>query len=242
MDTAGVYNIRQAYTADVCHRIAWAVIDDGRSYFSKVLIQQDFESADVAYPESLLDAILVDVRFANPVMRASYPPQWRPKAPAPTPQAFQWTPPAGAPAPPAHAGAVLPTAASPQAKKNTPWIDNRHPLIVKMMAPYIAKLGDNVYVGEILDAAGIHLADLPVPVGTRFASKDGAKAYLCWNAVLGKCKFGTSCKYKRNHPAAGDLSDSYAASVVLALQQGVTYVVSTKEASPKKAKVEVIVA
>ena len=43
MDSGGVYNIRQAYTADVCHRISWAIIDDGRSFFSKVLIQQDFD-------------------------------------------------------------------------------------------------------------------------------------------------------------------------------------------------------
>ena len=57
--------------------------------------------------------------------------------------------------------------------------DNRHPLIVQLMAPYIAKLGDNVYVGEILDTAGIWLTDLLIPTGTRFASKDGTKAYLC---------------------------------------------------------------
>lgn len=243
MDTAGVYNIRQAYTADVCHRITWAIIDDGRSFFSNVLIQQDFEGAgNVNFPESLLDAILVDVRFANPVMRASYPHEWRPKAPAGVPAQFQWTPPAGGSLPPplpqARGGAQ--NGAPAQQKANTPWTDNRHPAIVAMMAPYITKLGDNVYVGEILDAAGIRLNDLPVPVGTRFASKDGKVTYLCWNAVLGRCKFGAKCKYKKNHPAAGELPDSYAAAVVGALQQGVTYVVSTKEASPKKIKTEVV--
>lgn len=241
MDTAGVYNIRQAYTADVCHRIAWAVIDDGRSFFSTVLIQQDFEGADIPYPESLLDAILVDVRYANPVNRASYPPQWKPRSQA-QPQMIPWTPPPGVPAPAqASGGGHTPAASGSPAKKITPWVDTRHSLIVKMMAPYIAKLGDNVYVGEILDAAGIHLSDLPVPLGTRFASNDGTKAFLCWNAVLGRCKFGSKCKYKRNHPAAGELSDTYAALVVAALQQGVTYVVSTKEASPKKAKLDAIV-
>jgi hypothetical protein len=106
------------------------------------------------------------------------------------------------------------------------------------MAPYIAKLGDNVYVGEILDAAGLRLTDLPIPTGTRFASKDGTKAYLCWNSVLGRCKFGGACKYKRNHPNKGDLSDDFAAAVVAALRQGVDYVVQTKESPPKKPKQE----
>ena len=242
MDTAGVYNIRQAYTSDVCHRISWAIIDDGRSFFSKVLIQQDFEDeGGVAFPESLLDAILVDVRYANPVARASYPLEWKPKVPVHVPPQFQWSPPAGGALPPTRGGAQA--AAQPQAppRANAPWVDNRHPAIVTMMAPYISKLGDNVYVGEILDAAGIRLSDLPIPTGTRFASKDGKTTYLCWNAVLGRCKFGAKCKYKKNHPSAGELPDTYASAVVLALQQGVNYVVSTKESPQKKVKTEVVV-
>ena len=210
MDTGGVYNIRQAYTADVCHRISWAIIDDGRAFFSTVLIQQDFgREGGVRFPESLLDSILVDVRYANSIMRASYPNEWKPR---PAVQAasqvhFQWTPPAGAALPPARGNANPPTAqANSQGNAQTPWVDNRHPLVVAMMAPYIAKLGDNVYVGEILDAAGIRLSDLPIPTGTRFSSKDGKTAYLCWNAVLGRCKFGNKCKYKRNHPCGGGAS------------------------------------
>lgn len=242
MDTGGVYNIRQAYTADVCHRIAWAIIDDGRSFFSTVLIQHDFEGeGEVLYPESLLDAILVDVRYANPVMRASYPREWNPKAPAPIQPQFQWTPPAGGAMPPPVARGGSQPQAAPQAKTQTPWVDNRHPEIIAMMAPYISKLGDNVYVGEILDGAGIRLSDLPVPTGTRFASRDGTSTHLCWNAVLGRCKFGAKCKYKKNHPASGELPDSYALAVVKALQLGVNYVVATKASPQKKVKTEVVV-
>ncbi len=76
-----------------------------------------------------------------------------------------------------------------QSNQGTAWSDDRHPQIVAMMAPYLAKFGDNVFVGELLDAIGKQVADLPVPKGTRFASKDGTKGYLCWNAVLGRCKF-----------------------------------------------------
>ena len=241
MDTSGVYNIRQAYTAEVCHRISWAIIDDGRSFFSTVLIQQDFEGQGPIFPESLLDAILVDVRYANPIMRASFPHEWKPKANPPVPPQFQWTPPAGGALPPVRSGAAIPSAVPTPSRANNQWVDNRHPAIVSLMAPYIAKFGDNVYVGEILDASGIRLSDLPVPSGTRFASKDGKATYLCWNAVLGRCKFGAKCKYKRNHPAASELPDSYASAVVSALTAGVAHVVATKEASPKKVKQEVVV-
>ena len=111
-----------------------------------------------------------------------------------------------------------------------------------MMAPYLEKLGTNVYVGEIMDAAGITVSDLPKPTGTRFMSKDGKKAYLCWNAVLGRCKFGKSCKYKKNHPKKNELSDDFASAVVAALQRAVNYVVSTKESPTKKLKVEKVTA
>ena len=106
------------------------------------------------------------------------------------------------------------------------------------MATYIAKLGDNVFVGEILDAAGKRLADLPKPTGSRFMSKDGTKSYLCWNAVLGRCKFGRGCKYKRNHPAKGELPNEFAAAVATMLKPGVDHVVATKEAPLKKPKIE----
>ena len=61
-----------------------------------------------------------------------------------------------------------------------------------------------------------------------YIQEDGSNPYQkwfdnldAWNAVLGRCKFGAKCKYKKNHPSAGELPDTYAAAVVLALQQGV---------------------
>lgn len=79
LDTPGVFTIRQAYNSDVCYRIAWAIIDDGRSYFSTVMIKNDFDHPPVVYPESLLDSILADVRYANPIMRANFPDEWQPR-------------------------------------------------------------------------------------------------------------------------------------------------------------------
>ena len=240
LDTPGVYNIRQAYTPDICHRISWAIIDDGRAFFSTVMIQQDFDHPGAIFPESLLDSILPEVRYANQILRANYPTEWKSKQ-VPrtmTSPAYQgtgnWTPPAGTQA--TTATSIKGRATTPQ----QPWVDNRHPTIVALMAPYIAKFGDNIFVGELLDAGGKRLTDLPQPSGTRFMSKDGTKAYLCWNAVLGRCKFGRGCKYKRNHPGKGELSDDFASAVAAMLKPAVDHVVATKEApSPtKKVKFE----
>jgi hypothetical protein len=199
------------------------------------MIQQDFAQRHVIFPESLLDSILPDVRYANPVLRANYPTEWQAK------QTRQWLAPAGLPLAPSGGGPP-PTAPQQQKATNKPggavWTDERHPQIAAMMAPYIAKLGDNVFVGELLDAAHKRLADLPIPTGTRFAAKDGSKSYLCWNAVLGRCKFGKGCKFRRNHPGTNELSDEFAAQVVEMLTPAVTHVVATKEAPAKKIKVE----
>ena len=244
LDTAGVYNIRQAFTSDICYRISWAIIDDGRSFFSTVLIQHDFTHGNVRFPETLIDSILPEVRYANPIMRANYPKEWQPKqaraqATSQTLSAkLNWSPPDGTPTQHRSGGGTAPQ----QQKANAPFQDQRHPLIVKMMAPYIAKLGDNVYVGELFDAAGVRTSDMPIPTGTRFASPDGTKTYLCWNAVLGRCKFGKVCKYRRNHPGANEIPTEYAEKVVALLKSGVDYVVSTKEPTTKKIKSEVIVA
>ncbi len=245
LDSAGVYNIRQAYLADICHRISWAIIDDGRSFFSTVMIQLDFNNLNPVFPKSLLESILPDVCYANQIMCANYPSEWQPKRSSATPSmvhgggpTLAWNAPAGLPPAPAAASAPRQQAAP---SKQGAWMDNRHPQIVSMMSPYIAKLGDNVYVGELLDATNSRLSDLPIPIGTRFASKDGTRAFLCWNAVLGWCKFGNRCKYKKNHPGAGELPDEFVSRVVALLQPAVTHVVATKESPTKKVKTETVV-
>ncbi len=245
LDSAGVYNICQAYSADICHRISWAIMDDGRAFFSTVMIQLDFGHPNPTFPESLVESILPDVRYANQIMRANYPTEWQPRRITPTQAAVHgggpqiaWTATGGLPpAPPPAANAPRQQAAT---NKQGSWTDNRHPSIVFMMAPYITKLGDNVYVGDLLDATNSRISDLPIPVGTRFASKDGTRAFLCWNAVLGRCKFGNKCKYKKNHPGAGELPDEFVSRVVTLLQPAVTHVVATKESPTKKVKTEVV--
>ena len=120
------------------------------------------------------------------------------------------------------------------------WDDtqHRHPSIVEMMAAYIAKMGDNVYVGELFDAAGVQSLDMPIPTSTQFASANRTTAYLCWNLLLGCCKFRKGSKYQRSHPRANKLPDDDNTKVLDVLKKGVDYVVSKKEPTMKKIKPE----
>lgn len=47
-----------------------------------------------------------------------------------------------------------------------------------MMVPYLAQLGDSIYVGENLDAANNCLTDLPILIGTCFAFQGQLKSLL----------------------------------------------------------------
>ena len=120
------------------------------------------------------------------------------------------------------------------------WDDTRHPKIIAMMNPYITKFGTNVYVGELLNMGGMQITGLQVPMRTRFALSDGSKTFLCWNTVLGKCKFGKGCKFKQNHPGKNELSDEFATLVITTLQAAVVKVVATKEGTNKCIKPKVI--
>ena len=50
LDNVGVFNIREAYTADICYQISWAIINDRRSFFSQVMILTDFDK-DKIFPQ-----------------------------------------------------------------------------------------------------------------------------------------------------------------------------------------------
>ncbi len=59
---------KQAFTAKHCHRITWAIIDDGRAYFDDVKTTLDFCGPDeTVFPQSYLIDILKNLWYATPV-------------------------------------------------------------------------------------------------------------------------------------------------------------------------------
>ena len=77
MDLPEVQQLRQKFSAEICRRISWAIIDNGRSFFNTVLTQQDFDgNGALSFPQSFLAGVLENVRFCNPIQRGNFPTEW----------------------------------------------------------------------------------------------------------------------------------------------------------------------
>ena len=74
MDQGPLKAIQDKFTLILCRQIAWAVINNRRLFFPQRLYPDWFRrTRDVAYPESLLDNIIQDMRFARSVFCATFP-------------------------------------------------------------------------------------------------------------------------------------------------------------------------
>jgi hypothetical protein len=71
-----VQQLKGKFTPKICHRITWAILDDGRAFFNMVLTPQDFERGVLAFPQSYLSSILETVRFCNPIQQGKVPSDW----------------------------------------------------------------------------------------------------------------------------------------------------------------------
>jgi hypothetical protein len=77
MDLPEVQQLRQKFPPEICRRISWAIIDDGRSFFNTVLTQQDFDGRGaLSFPQSFQTGVLESVRFCNPIQRGNFPIEW----------------------------------------------------------------------------------------------------------------------------------------------------------------------
>ena len=62
MDLRDVMAIKAHFTTEHCHRITWAIIDDGQSYFDNVKTTLNFNTgATIAFPQSFLVDIIRNV-------------------------------------------------------------------------------------------------------------------------------------------------------------------------------------
>ena len=55
LDLQEVHIIRDSFTADVCRRITWAILSNGRSVFNTVLVEAQFRQGEnFRWPTSLI--------------------------------------------------------------------------------------------------------------------------------------------------------------------------------------------
>ena len=77
-DDPSMQSIHKAFTVPVCLRIIWAILCDGRFFFSKVKLSQDLipGSGWKDPPMSLLYLIMDKVMFAEQIIWPTFPSEW----------------------------------------------------------------------------------------------------------------------------------------------------------------------
>ncbi len=76
MDMQEVQQLKGKLTPEICLRITWAIINNGRAFSNMVLTPQDFERGLLAFPQSFLSSMLESVRFCNPIQRGNFLSDW----------------------------------------------------------------------------------------------------------------------------------------------------------------------
>jgi hypothetical protein len=187
------------------------------------------------WPISLIYKITDDVRFAKTIDRLFYPTEWLIGAAAGG-QGLGGSGGAGM----GHGGGAATKGGQKEpgrdnkqkgrdgngggAGRRQPWVDDRHPKIVAMMADYVATRGLRVQLTEILDAANKQITDLP----TILEYVENGWPVVCWAHILGKCTF-QNCAFCKGHDPRGNIPDKFADEVVAMLTPGVQHCARPKE-------------
>jgi hypothetical protein len=230
LDLQEVHIIRDSFTADVCRHITWAILSDGRSFFNTVLVEAQFRQGErFRWPTSLIYKITDDVRYANVIARPFYPTEWLIQA-GTTGKGMGN---GGGVGDGGGTGGGAPGKGGPREQgrdtnprgregtgvggpRRQPWIDDRHPKIVTMMADYIAARGARVQLTEILDAANKRITDLP----TLPEYMENGRPFICWAHMLGRCGF-PNCAFRKGHVPRANITEQFADKVVATLTPGV---------------------
>ena len=72
-----VASLEKTFTPKLCREMNWAMIDDGRFYFSKQVTPNQLTTGQVQWPMSNLDCIFQNVlRYQSEIHRSTFPTQW----------------------------------------------------------------------------------------------------------------------------------------------------------------------
>ena len=250
LDSDSVFANAKSFTPLVCRQITWAVINDSRQYFFRVVTADHFASGRVRWPTSLLMQIIgADIQACRGISMGNFPSKWLDSATVgsyirpPSEKresalgAAPFAVPIGLPPSMGHQWAPLPgtqQAATPD--NNASGQEGRpvhirpfdvHPLFNKLMSSYITHFR-SVQLKGLLRAANLTEADLPV------LSKYVANGHngLCYVYVLGKCQGKMCGKAQSGHAPVGDITDEFAKSLCGRLGSAVEHRMRTEPPTP----------
>ena len=236
MNSDYVLERRHHFTPLFCRQIVWAIVEEGRAYFSSRMSPDDFTGKhpyDIKYPVSNLHKLDDFIRQQTPIIRGSFPASWGgteivpvrgaggSAAPAPGQSLF----------PPIQAIQATPTVVSglsagtrtvgtaPRAVKIRG--TNVHPAIKAVMEPFITRCNGTL-LGPMLERLNITVADLPQIPGKR----------VCFNFVLGRCS-QNGCRNRDGHINVADLPEEFVTSLMDTLRPAITHFLDVGPPAPR---------
>lgn len=250
LDSDSVFANAKSFTPLVCRQITWAVINDSRQYFFRVVTADHFASGRVRWPTSLLMQIIgADIQACRGISMGNFPSKWLDSAtvgsyirqPSEKRESSQgaapFAVPIGLPPSPGYQWAPLPgtqqvatpdnTASGQGSKPVTIRPFDVHPQFKKLMSPYITHFR-SVQLNGLLRAANLTEADLPVLPKYVTNGHNG----LCYAYVLGKCQGKRCGKAGHGHAPVGDITDDFAKALCGRLGPAVEHRLRTEPPTP----------
>ena len=246
LDSDNIFANANTFTPLMCRQITWAVINDSRQYFFKIVTADHFASGRVRWPTSLLMQIIgADIQACRGILMGNFPSKWmdsatvgsylRPTAEKPVVGSGV----AAFPVPPGVPPAMTPRWSQAQGG-STSYVpdsaasgtggrpvsiraDDIHPTIKQMMANYVTHFR-SVQLRSLLRVAKMAESDLP----TLSKYMSNGKNNLCYAYVLGKCQGKMCGRAPQGHAPVGDIPDSFATDLCRRLSSAVEQRLSTE--------------
>ena len=221
-----------AFTPLLCRQISWAVYTDMRKFFAQKKMPQDFRTQKPTFPKSLLQGIYEAVTYQNPILRSTFPTAWddketTQKTPAPkTPTAPAPSPATLVPTPPNKYRTYSEYRAQGGQTTDPTNYGHMNKKLKEAIGPVLEKFKGKVAIQELMTNAGIWWQDLPA--NEKYKDKVSGQNLMCWNHVVGVCKFGRNCEYADSHVDGKFLPDKFVDETIAVLKPGIDKMLSNE--------------
>jgi hypothetical protein len=214
---------RDAFLPLICKQITWAIYDDSRSFFATRLLPDHFQQRNIPFPFSLLNDIYNSVRYINEIKRPTFPTAWLENN-KPTNNELETQ--GGYPM--SHLSPHG-NGAGNQRGRGGGGRDNQNnanrdqyaapnpqeicdlftfsPKMKASLKHFHEKFKGKVSIQRVMNAAGIWWPQMPK--WDRYYNRETNQDELCWNQVIGCCRFGSECKFARSHAEARKLPSDF---------------------------------
>lgn len=232
MDSDNVSENGHLFKPLLCRQVLWAILDDGREYFSQTLLPNAFltpPNGHVKYPRSSLEELIQPVKNQSQVFKGNFPHQWlnrneqtargaRTGGGGSATTSFQSSIPpaitASSSASQRSTTSSITAATANTARRAACRATDIHPRLLTTLSEYITRIG-SLQMTRVMSLAGVRWENMP----TIPAYMANGTNKLCYNYVLGKCN-PRYCTHRQGHAAQTEITDEFAEKICTLLQPG----------------------